>query len=96
LLVVPVFQEIEYGEAASSAPELAPSSWNCTFATPTLSVALALTVTVPETVAPFVGPVMETVGGVVSGVGLELLTVTATPVLVAAFPAASFAIAYSV
>ena len=45
-----------------------PSSLNCTPATPTLSEAVAETVTaVPETVAPLAGVVRETVGGVVSG-----------------------------
>ena len=39
---------------------------NCTLATATLSEAFAETVTVPETVAPFAGAVMETVGGVLS------------------------------
>jgi hypothetical protein len=39
---------------------------NCTLATPTLSVAFAETVVVPEMVAPPAGAVIETVGGVVS------------------------------
>src|SRR5882724_5263565 len=53
----------------SSAPRLVvPSSLNCTPETPTLSDALADTVTEePETVAPFAGAVMETVGAWVSG-----------------------------
>jgi hypothetical protein len=46
---------------------LAPSSLNCTPATATLSDALAATVTVPVAVAPVVGAVMETAGGVASG-----------------------------
>ena len=50
----------------SSAPRLAPSSWNCTPTTPTLSEAVAETVTVPETVAPELGDVTLTVGAVVS------------------------------
>jgi hypothetical protein len=49
-------------------PRLAPSNWNCTLATLTLSVALAVTVAVPETVAPLAGAVIETAGAVVSGV----------------------------
>jgi hypothetical protein len=61
-------------------------------ATPTLSEAVALTVTLPLTVALFAGEVIETVGGVVS----ELLTVTFTLALVAEFPAASFATVVSV
>jgi hypothetical protein len=47
-------------------------------------------VTVPVTVAPVAGEVMETVGGVVP---VALFTVTVTPVLVAAFPAESCAVA---
>jgi len=39
---------------------------NCTPTTPTLSVALAETVTVPATEAPAAGAVIETAGGVVS------------------------------
>ena len=46
-----------------------PSTRNCTPATATLSEAEALTVIVPETVAPDAGDVMLTVGGVVSGGG---------------------------
>src|SRR2546422_9537944 len=62
-----VFQETECGAAVSSAPRLAPSSLNCTPTTPTLSEAVADTVTaLPETVAPLTGAVIETVGGVVS------------------------------
>src|SRR5882672_824976 len=74
---VPVFHDTEYGALVSSASRLAPSSWNCTPATPTLSEALALTATVPDTVAPFAGAVRLAVGGVVSGGG-ALFTVTVT------------------
>ena len=50
-----------------SEPVLEPSNLNWTPATPTLSVALAETVTEdPETVAPLDGAVRETDGGVVS------------------------------
>ena len=53
----------------SSAPKLAPSNRNCTPATPTLSAAVADTVTAePDTVAPFAGAVIDTVGTVVSPV----------------------------
>src|SRR5207245_829497 len=65
-VAVVVGQEIVYGAAVTSAPKLTPSSLNCTPTTPTLSVALAETVIVPETVALAAGAVMETVGGVVS------------------------------
>src|SRR5439155_13997548 len=70
---------------------LTPSSLNCTPTTPTLSEALAETVTVPATVAPAAGAVMETAGGVVSGTGL--LTVTLTAAELAELPAASLATA---
>src|SRR5712691_10209930 len=70
---VVVSQDNEYGAAVSSDPRFAPSSVNCTPATPTLSLAVAATVTVPETVAPPAGAVSVTLGAVVSGT----LTVTA-------------------
>lgn len=54
-----------------------PSKRNCTLLTPTLSEALACSVIVPETVAPFVGEVTATVGGVVS----EAPTVKVSPLL---------------
>src|SRR6266705_317473 len=85
-----VFQDTEYGAAVSSAPSAAPSNRNCTPATPTLSEASALTLIVPDTVAPFAGAVIDTVGGVVS-----LNTVTAT-LAEARLPAASRAVAASV
>src|SRR5881296_1492230 len=81
-----VFHEREYGTVVSSAPRLAPSSLNCTPTTPTLSVALAETVTVPATVAPAAGAVIDTVGSVVSGSGA---VVNVTSADVARFPAAS-------
>ena len=56
-----------------------------------MSEALAVTFTVPETEAPFVGAVIETVGGVLSITALETVTVTFEEVVV--FPAASLAIA---
>src|SRR5207253_115124 len=59
-----------------------------------LSEALADTVTVPETVDPLAGAVMDTVGGVVSAA--VLLTVTLTALDVVRFPAASRAMAVSV
>src|SRR5262249_32931542 len=89
-----VFHETENGAAVSSAPRLAPSSLNCTPATPTLSEALAVTATVPETVAPFAGAGRVTEGGGVSGGG-ALLTVTVTDAELL-IPAASRAVAESV
>src|SRR3989442_14686171 len=65
-VAVVVVQETEYGAVVASAPTFAPSSLNCTPTTPTLSVAVAVTVTAPDTVAPRVGAVRATVGGVVS------------------------------
>ena len=67
---------------------MAPSSWNCTPATPTLSEALAETVTVPETVAPEVGDVMLTVGAVVS----ETVTLTEADVAVLLAPSRAMAL----
>src|SRR5437867_3634060 len=84
LVAVVLVQETEYDAVVSSVPSRAPSSLNCTPATPTLSVAFAVTVTTPETVAAGAGAVIETVGGVVSSVVNEQL------VEVAPFPAASF------
>src|SRR5206468_10081950 len=71
--------ETAYGAAVTSAPRLTPSSLNCTPTTPMLSVALAETVTVPATVTPAAGAVMETVGGVVSG-GAAVLNATSADV----------------
>ena len=62
-----VVQATVYGGALTSTPRLVPSSLNCTPATPTLSEALADTVTVPVTVAPAGGAAIETAGGVTSG-----------------------------
>src|SRR6185312_10361343 len=79
----------EYGDDASSAPTFAPSTLNWTPATPTLSLALALSVAVPVRVAPPDGAVIVAVGGALS-------TVTWTLAAVAGFPAASCARAVSV
>src|SRR5207248_381193 len=89
LAAAPVSQEMAYGDGVSSASKGAPSSKNCTPTTPTLSVALAPTVTAPDPDAPLAGAVMETVGGVLS-------TVTLTLALVVVLPAASRATAESV
>src|SRR4029077_3642424 len=91
LLAVVVSQATEYAAVVSSAARFAPSSLNCTPTTPTLSDALAVTVVVPETVAPPAGAVTLTVGPVVS---LKTVTVTAADVVV--LPAASRATAVSV
>src|SRR4051794_41037346 len=70
-----VLHATEYGAETDSLPSVAPSTRNWTPATPTLSDALAETVTaLPDTTAPFAGPVMAPLGGVVSG----MTTVTVT------------------
>src|SRR5437867_312477 len=92
LPTVVVFQDTEYGDAVSSAPRLAPSTRNCTPATPTLSEAEALTVTVPDTVAPEAGAERQTAVWVESACD----TVTRTGDEVVRFPAASLATAVRV
>jgi hypothetical protein len=49
-----------------AAPLLALSTLNCTLATATLSLAVAVMVTVPDSVALATGELIATVGGVVS------------------------------
>jgi hypothetical protein len=88
LATVVVSHVIEGGLVVSSAPRLLPSSLNCTPATPTSSDALAVTVIVPETVAPSEGAVIETVGGVLSAVTTALASFEAGERL----PAASSAL----
>ena len=67
VVVVVASQLMLYGAIVSSPPSATPSSLNCTPTTPTLSLALAWTVTVPQTVAPLAGDVIDTMGEVVSG-----------------------------
>jgi hypothetical protein len=76
--VVPVvFHVVAYGELNIADPRFAPSSLNWTYATATLSEAFAESATEePPTVAPFVGAVSDTIGGVVSPAPT---TVTVTP-----------------
>jgi hypothetical protein len=63
------FHVTPYGEDVSAEPMSVPSTLKVTPATATLSLAFAESVTlVPPTVAPLLGAVRETVGGVVSGV----------------------------
>src|SRR5207247_10190350 len=59
---VVVSQAREYGAAVSSAPTLTPSTLNCTPATPTLSLAVAVIVTVADSVEPPAGAVTVTDG----------------------------------
>ena len=62
-----LFQLSVYGAAVTAAPVLTPSTRNWTEATPPASAAVAVSCTVPVSVAPAAGAVSETVGGVVSG-----------------------------
>jgi hypothetical protein len=84
---VVVSQDTEYGDAVSREPRLVPSNWNWTLAIPTVLEGLAETVIVPETVAPAVGAVSDTV------VVVTLLTVTVTAAEVVCVPAVSVTIA---
>ena len=78
LAAVVVVHDWEYGAVVSSAPRLAPSSLNRTPTTPTLSEALAATVTALETVAPAAGPVIETNGDVPSDVCTVMVELVAS------------------
>jgi hypothetical protein len=55
-----VFHEIVYGDEVTTEPSFTPSSKNWTDEMPTVEVGFAVTEIVVETVAPFVGAVMET------------------------------------
>ena len=67
MVAVAVSHWMEYGDEVSSAETFAPSSLNCTPATPTLSVALAVMVVIPVTV-PAAGCEIVTTGADVSPV----------------------------
>src|SRR5688572_22312774 len=86
LVVVVVFQGAENGAVVTSVPAL-PSRKNCTPVTAVSSAALAVTVIVPETVAPEAGELMLTVGAAASK--RTLLSVLVEAVLL--LPAASCA-----
>ena len=73
-------------------PKFVPSNRNCTPVMASLAEAVATTVTVPETVAPLAGEVIDTVSGIV----LVLFTIIDTAALVALFPEVSVAIAVRV
>jgi hypothetical protein len=66
LLAFLVSHDNPYGAAVSAALAFAPSIWNCTLSTPTLSAAVAVALTTPDTVAPAAGAVSDTVGAVES------------------------------
>ena len=80
-----VFQLMPYGGVVSSAPRFAPSRVNWTPATPSSSVAVAVIETVPATVDPLAGAVIETLGAseqsfvlALSGVWAERLPAEST------------------
>jgi hypothetical protein len=77
-----VLHEKVYGAELSAEPTFAPSTCSCTLeiVAPLDAAALALTATVPFTVEPPAGAVIDAVGGV--GVLLALFTFTLTPALV--------------
>jgi hypothetical protein len=89
LASVVVFQLKEYGDELSVEAS-APSTHNSTRVTPTLSLALAVTVVVPLTFAPAAGEVIDVAGASVSGAG-PLLTDTVTVVDCPTLFAASYA-----
>jgi hypothetical protein len=75
-----LFQVMEYGEVVPDAPTFAPSTLNCTPATPTLSNEVAVSVTeAPEREEPAVGEVSVTVGDVVSVAAVLVLQDAVVP-----------------
>lgn len=86
---VAVFSERRKGALVTAAPELLPSTLNCTLMV--FADTLVATLMAPETVAPEAGDVMDTVGGAVA----VFLMVVETAALVAVCPAALLATAVS-
>jgi len=86
-VAVAVLQERVYGLVVTSAPNAVPSRRNCTPATTTLSVEVAIMVIVPDTEEPVGGAVIVTVGEVVSAMAVPLASFDAA----LKFPVASFA-----
>jgi hypothetical protein len=84
-LVFHCHDQDEVPDAACHAP---PSTWTATLATPTLSELVPLTATVPASVAPLVGDLNATVGGVVS---VTLLSTLADTLPVVTLPELSVA-----
>jgi hypothetical protein len=80
------------GALVTAGPALVPSTLSCTLVV--FADAVAVTVTVPETVAPETGEVMETLGGT-GGTELALLTLMEMPALVAVWPVNALALAVS-
>src|SRR5256885_1446843 len=95
LLAAAVFQVTEYGAGVSSAPKLTPPVLNCTRATPTLSEAVAFSVTVSDYGSAFHGDLLSSPGRLSSGGGGggAFATVTVTGAEVVRLPAASRATA---
>jgi hypothetical protein len=80
LLSVVVSSDSEYGAVVNCAPRFTLSTWNCTKETVLSgSVAVAVSVMVPETLALFAGAVIATTGGVVSVCTVKLIPLLATP-----------------
>jgi len=67
-----VLYVVEYGDDVSEVKDDPPSTLMSTLETPTLSVAFAVKLIVPDTVEPFAGEVMDITGGVVSGPPVEV------------------------
>ncbi len=86
---VAVFSERLKGALDTAAPELLPSTLNCTLTV--FADTLVATFMVPETLAPEVGDVMDTVGGAVTA----FFTVNETAALVVVCPPALLATAVS-
>src|SRR4051794_16603781 len=84
LLPAWVSQGTEYGAVVSGEPIVVPSTLNVTLATATLSLALAVTLVVPTTVAPASGAVIDTVGAVESVVAVADASAVAGPTVPAA------------
>lgn len=84
-----VFHVVEYGADEVAALKLTPSSWNCTLeiVAPLEAEALALTVTVPLTLVPLAGDVIET--EISGGVPLPDNVVNTWSPVVIAVPSAS-------
>ena len=76
---VVVLNAVEYGEVVSF-PNDTPSRKNSTRTTATLSVAFAAAVTVPVTVEPLAGDVIEELGGTTS-VGIPLFQIATWMIL---------------
>jgi N-methylhydantoinase B/oxoprolinase/acetone carboxylase alpha subunit len=66
-----------------AAPVLALSTLNCTLATATLSLAVAIKLTVPESVPLAAGNVIETIGAVVSAAVVNVRSLLTAAVLAA-------------